>query len=197
MRRTRRRQPPPDLTSLFDVLFIVIFAALIRAAAVEQAASTAIAAAAAPVPPPPPPAAPPLPVDVAALRTRALAALDHELAARTPLVLRISATRTLDALEVDGRRIALAVPLLEPDPDPDVALRYAGDRTPDRRLCQIAALQLGQPTLAAYLVILAPAQPVAELPHALHDGLYRDLDRCFTDQRALATLIDPTAPALP
>ena len=177
MRRRARRQPPPDLTSLFDVLFIVIFAALIRAAAVQQAVAA---------PEPPEPAPPPL--DPASLRARAIV----DLAARPTIVVRISAAGTISALEADGKVTPLDVPLLEHSPDPDVALAYLGDRSGELRACRIAALHLGVADLARYLVIFAPAQRLADLPHALFDGLHRDVDRCLADQHGLAVIVDPT-----
>jgi hypothetical protein len=187
MRPRRHVRRPPDLTSLFDVLFIVVFAALIRAAAAEHAAEhPAPEAPARPSMPAPPPA-------VAVLRQRALDQLSTELASRTPLVVRINQDGTLDALEVGGRRIALDAPLLEHSPDPDVALAYLGDRSAELRVCRIAALHLGTAELSHYLVIIAPARALADLPHALFGGLHRDLDRCLTEQHALATLVDPAA----
>jgi hypothetical protein len=195
MRSRRRGQRPPDLTSLFDVLFIVVFASLIRAAAVENAAANPPK----PVPAPKPaaPAPPALPADVASLRVRALADLDVQLAKRTPLVIRISAQNTIVSVEADGKQIALDIPLLEHDPDPDVALTYLGDRSVELRLCKVAALHLHADDLSRYLVIVAPASAVADLPHALHDGLFRDLDRCLADQRGLATLVDPSPSPTP
>jgi len=188
----RRRPPrrPPDLTSLFDVLFIVVFAALIRAAAAEHALLPAPPTPARPAPPPPPPA-------VAALRQRALATLNAELANRTPLVLRITPDGILNGLDAGAQHIAVDAPLLEHSPDPDIALAYLGDRSADQRICRIAALHLGIPDLSRYLVIISPSVALADLPHALFAGLHRDLDRCLTDQRALATLIDPIALAPP
>lgn len=186
MRPRRRAHQPPDLTSLFDVLFIVVFAALIRAAAVEKAAAK-------PPVPRPAPTAPAEPPSVAALRERALAELHADLAGRTPLVVRVTKDATIDALEVGGKRIALDAPLLEHHPDPDVAVTYLGDRSADLRVCQIAAVRLGVGELSGYLVIIAPALPLDDLPHALFAGLHRDLDRCLTEQRGLAALIDPTA----
>ena len=185
MRSRRHAHRPPDLTSMFDVLFIVVFAALIRAAAVEDAAAHP--------PPQPRPSAPATPPAVAALRQRALADLNRDLAGRTPLVVRITADARIDALEVDGRRIALDVPLLELSRNPDAAVTYLGDRSADLRVCQIAAVRLGAAELSRYLVIIAPALPLADLKHALFDGLHRDLDRCLTEQRGLAALIDPSA----
>jgi hypothetical protein len=185
MMRTRRHiRRPPDLTSLFDVLFIVVFAALIRAAAVERAA--------APAPPPPRPPAPAVPPAVEALHHRALADLDAALAARSPLVVRVTRDGTIDALEVDGKRIPVVVPLLEPSPDPDVVVAYAGDRSAELRVCRIAARRLGAADLARYLVIVAPAVALDDLPEALFEGLHRDLDRCLSEQRGLAALVDPT-----
>ncbi len=189
MRARRHAYRRPDLTSLFDVLFIIIFASLIRAAAAEKAAADALA----PPPVPAMPAQPAPPPDIAALRTRALADLDRQLATRTPLVIRISAHGVVEAIEADGRRIALDVPLLEHSPDPDVAIAYLGDRSAELRLCRVAAIHLAVTELASYLVIVAPAIPLADLPHALHEGLHRDLDRCFAEQRGLATIVDPAA----
>jgi hypothetical protein len=192
MRSRRQGYRRPDLTSLFDVLFIIIFAALIRAAAVENAAK------AAQVPPAPAPVrAPATPPAIAALRTKALADLQGQLATRAPLVIRVSKAGTVEALEADGKRIALDVPLLEHSPDPDVALSYLGDRSSELRLCRVAAVHLGATELAKYLVIVAPAAPLADLPHALYLGLHRDLDFCFSEQRGLATIVDPAELAAP
>ncbi len=183
MRRARRHvRVPPDLTSLFDVLFIVIFAALIRAAAVQAAAK-----------PKPVPPAPAVKLDAGSLRARALADLDADLARRPALVVRISAAGTVTALETAEKTFALDAPLLEHSPDPDVVVSYLGDRAADLRVCKIAALNLGVADLSHYLVILAPEQRLADLEHALFDGLHRDLDRCLEEQRGIATLIDPVA----
>jgi hypothetical protein len=172
---------PPDLTSLFDVLFIVIFAALIRAAAAQAKAE----------PKPAPPAPPPVRLDPASLQARALAQLDTTLRARPTIVLRISAAGSITAIESAGKTLAHDTPLLERSADPDVALTYLGDRAADLRLCRIAALDLGIADLATYLVIVAPERKLADLPHALFDGLHRDLDRCLVEQHALATLVEP------
>lgn len=184
MRARRHARRPPDLTSLFDVLFIIVFASLIRAAAVERAAA----------PPPAPPRlpAPTIPPPVAALRQRALADLDAALAARTPLVVRVTRDGTIDALEVDGKRLALVAPLLEHSPDPDLVVAYVGERSAEGRVCAIAARRLGAADLARYLVIVAPAVALRDLPHGLLEGLHRDLDRCLSEQRGLAALVDPT-----
>jgi hypothetical protein len=184
-RRARRRQPPPDLTSLFDVLFIVIFAALIRAAAVQQAAAAQVAK-----PPPPPP--PPVALETSALKARALADLDQQLAARPTIILRISDAGTLTALDTDGSSTPLDTPLLEHSPDPDIALAYLGDRSAELRVCRVAAVHLNLPDLARYLVIIAPAQHLVDLPHALYEGLRRDVERCLFDQKGLAVIVDPS-----
>ena len=188
MRRSRRQgYRKPDLTSLFDVLFIIIFAALIRAAAVENAAAKA-----AQPPPPPKPVAPATPPGVAQLQKAALADVSKQLAARSPLVIRVSAAGVVTAIEADGKMITLDVPLLEHSPDPDVALSYLGDRSAELRLCRVAAVHLAVPDLAKYLVIVAPAVPLVDLPHALYTGLHRDLDRCSTEQKSIASLVDPS-----
>jgi hypothetical protein len=184
VRPRRHVRRPPDLTSLFDVLFIVVFAALIRAAAVENAAAHPAQ--------PSPPRAPVTPPAVAALHQRALADLDAALAARTPLVARITRDGTIEALEVDGKRIALVAPLLEHSPDPSLVIAYAGDRSAELQVCRIAARHLGTTDLSRYLVIMAPAVALDDLPDMLYDGLHRDLDRCLFEQHAQAVLVDPT-----
>jgi len=191
MRRAKRVRYPPDLTSLFDVLFIVVFASLIRAAAVQNAAAH-------PEPPPPKPVPPAPPPDVAALHQKALAELQADLAGRAPLVIRVAETHgpaswSIEALEVDGKRLALDAPLLEHSLDPDIAVAYLGDRSADLQICKIAALHLGLTELSQYLVIITPSAALVDLPHALFDGLHRDVDRCLTEQRGIATLLDPTA----
>lgn len=181
-RRHRRHvRVPPDLTSLFDVLFIVIFAALIRAAAVQQAAQAA--------PSPQLPPAQPLPPS--ALHAKALAQLDEQLAARPVVIARIATDGKLTGFEVADKRVPVDVPLLEQNRDPDVALAYLGDRSADLRVCRQAALHLALPDLASYLVIFAPDARGADLPHALYDGLRRDVERCQIDQRGLAVVVEP------
>jgi hypothetical protein len=193
-RRRRVRQPPPDLTSLFDVLFIVIFAALIRAAASAQAAAHPL---------PKPPAPPPVPLDPASLHARALASIDRDFAARPTVIVRVSTAGTVTAIETDGKVEPLDVPLLEHSADPNVAVAYLGERSVELRACRIAAVHLlagsaaagsGANDLATYLVIIAPAQRLEDLPHALFDGLHRDLDRCMTEQHTLAVIIEPAEP---
>jgi hypothetical protein len=187
VRRARRRavRMPPDLTSLLDVLFILIFAALIRAAAADQSAQ----AASKPVPKQPAP----VPLDPGSLRARALADLGTQLASRPAVVLRVSPKGALTALEADGKAIALDTPLLEHSPDPDVAVSYLGDRSAELRLCRIVTVHLAVADLGNYLVIIAPETELADLPHALFEGLHHDVDRCLTDQRGIAVIVDPTA----
>ena len=192
MRARRHVRRPPDLTSLFDVLFIIVFVALIRAAAAQQAlaAAEALQTPAKPAPQPPQP-----PAEISALRVRALATISADLAGRTPLVIRVSATGTLEMLEADGKKLPLDVPLLVHDPDSNIELAYQGDRSVELRVCRIAALHLSKPDLAGYLVIVAPARAFADLPEGLYLGLHRDLDRCLTDQHGLAAIVEPPPPA--
>lgn len=190
-RRTRHIPRPPDLTSLFDVLFIVVFAVLIRGAAVQQeaAATTAKPVVVPPVPQPPP--------DVAALRARAVATITDSLAERRAVVARVSAAGNLTSIELDGRTITVDIPLLEQVRDPDILVGYLGDRSADLRVCKQVALHLGLADLTAYLVIVAPERPLADLPHALHDGLRRDADRCLGEQRGIAAVVDALPEATP
>ena len=161
MRSRARRQPPPDLTSLFDVLFIVIFAALIRAAAAQHAAE------AKPVPPPP------KPMDPASLQARA----GTQLAERPTVIVRVAADGKLSEPVVAS--------LLEPSADPDVALSYRGD------ICGLVHAHDPALDLTKALVIIAPAARLADLPHALYEGLHRDVDRCLQDQHGLAVIVEP------
>ena len=193
MRARRHVRRPPDLTSLFDVLFIVVFAALIRAAAVENAAAH-------PAAPPAPvqPSAPVTPPDVATLRQRALSEVQARVAALTPLVIRATREGTVDSLEVDGKKIRLVVPLVEPDAVQGI--HYAGDLKAELRLCGIAARQLGTTDLSRYLVIMAPAAGIDELPAAVWGGVQRDVPRCRNEQRAGEVLLlgpTPRPPAPP
>ena len=161
MRRTRRRQPPPDLTSLFDVLFIVIFACLIRAAGAQHAAEAAKR------PPPPKPMAP------ASLQARA----GTQIAERPNVIVRVGA---------DGKVTEPVIAsLLEPSADPDIALSYTGD------ICGLVHAHDPTVDLTRSLVIIAPAKRLADLPHALYEGLHRDVDRCLQDQHGLAVIVEP------
>jgi hypothetical protein len=183
--RTRR---PPDLTSLFDVLFIVVFVALIRAAAAEQA----LAEAQKPPPPKPvPPQPAPPPPDIVALQKRALADLQADLAARSPVVIRISAQNRIEAIEGDGNVHTLDTPLLEESADPAIRLQYLGHRSADLRLCAIAAVRLGVTDLKRHVVIIAPMLPRDERLSSLNEGLLTDLDRCLREQRGEAVIVEP------
>lgn len=177
--------PPPSLTSLLDVLFILVFAALVQLAA-RQAPTEAAAA-------PPPPAPPPAPLANAALRQAAIDATTTQLAGAPLLVARIAADGTLAALERDGDRRALPVPLLAADADPDVGVAYAGDRAPAQRVCALLAAAFGLATLRDTVVVIAPAAPRAALPVALVAGLERDAERCHPEQHALALVLYPEA----
>jgi hypothetical protein len=193
--RVRHRvRRPMDLTSLFDVLFIVVFVALIRAAAAMHAEAEATR-------PPPPkqvaPRPPEPPADVAKLRMRALANLTAELAGRTPIVVRVSAEGVIEAIEADGKKLAVGVALLQHDPDPLVRKTYSGDRTAQLRVCWIAARQLGVPDLARHVVIVAPARALTDLSDALAGGLERDVSRCLIDQHGIATIVPPADPVSP
>jgi hypothetical protein len=176
---------PPDLTSLFDVLFIVIFAVLIRGAALQQAAAKTVE--------PPTPGPPPPPQPASALKTQALAQLDAQLAARPTVIARISTAGTLSMLESGEQKRPLDVPLLEHDPDPEVAMAYLGDRSAELRICRLVALHLQLDDLANHLVIIAPDARGADLPHALYTGLRRDVERCQLEQRGLAVVVEPDA----
>ncbi len=148
------------------------------------------------MPAPPRLPAPTTPPAVAALRQRALADLDAALAARTPLVVRVTRDGTIDALEVDGKRIPVVVPLLEHSADPALRVTYASDRSAERQVCRIAARQLGAVDLARYLVIVAPAVERNDLPEALLEGLEHDLGSCV-EQHGIATLVYPSMLPLP
>ena len=78
-----------------------------------------------------------------------------------------------------------------------VARTVPRDRAAELRVCRLIAIQLGAPDLASYLVIIAPDKHLPDLPHALYEGLRRDIDRCLADQQALAVLVDPSVEAKP
>lgn len=189
--RVRR---PPDLTSLFDVLFIVVFVALIRAAAAEQAVAEAKK-------PPPPKPVPPQPVapppDIAVLQKRALADIQADLAARSPVVIRISPKNRIEAIEGDGKVHTLDTPLLEESADPAIRLQYLGHRSADLRLCAIAAVRLGVTDLKRHVVIIAPTLPRDERLSSLNEGLLTDVDRCQREQRGEAVIVEPVPEPTP
>jgi hypothetical protein len=178
---TRRRQNRgPDLTSLIDVLFILVFAALIQTAShvpdeVEAAE----------------PEPEPAPVVDAGVPDAASQIPTPELAGRIVVLARVDAGGILTALEVAGGAIQVGLPLVEPSPDPDVVLAYAGDRSPDLRVCRIVALTIAVPDLSNHVVVITTARPLEELTHALAEGLRRDVGRCLADQAGLAILVDP------
>lgn len=184
MRARRLIRRPSDLTSMFDVLFIVVFAALIRAASVQAAADKLD-------PPAPPPPMKSTPLDPSTLHARALADLTAQLAARPSIVVRVSRAGLVTKLELDTKVIPLDVPLLEPSADPDLAVTYLGDRSSELRVCKIVALHVSAQELVKYVVIIAPDVRLADLPHALYDGLHRDVDRCLADQHGVAALVEP------
>ena len=95
------------------------------------------------------------------------------------------------ALESGPKQIPLDVPLLEHNPDPDIALAYLGDRSAELRVCRLVSLHVGVADLTNHLVIIAPDARNADLPHALYEGLRRDVSRCLTEQRGLAVVVDP------
>ncbi|MFT3694006.1 MAG: hypothetical protein QM831_12755 [Kofleriaceae bacterium] len=190
MRARRLIRRPSDLTSMFDVLFIVVFAALIRAASVQASAETV----AKPTPSPPVISTP---LDPSTLHARALVDLNAQLAARPSVVVRISPAGTVTKLELDNSSIPLDVPLLEPSADPDLAVTYLGDRSSELRVCKIVALHVSATELGKYLVIIAPDVRLADLPHALYDGLHRDVDRCFAEQHGVAAIVEPATKPSP
>lgn len=169
----------PDLTSLLDVLFILVFAALVQTASREEEEAVAE-----PEPEPVAPAPPDAGVAEPAIPT-------PELAGRTVAFLRVSRHGVLTAIELPTGQTPLGVPLLEPSPDPDVVVAYLGDRSPDVRVCRIAALTLGVPDLSGHVVVITTELPLEELGHALVQGLQRDVSRCLSEQAGLAILVDP------
>lgn len=191
MRRRRPAVQYAPLTSLLDVLFIIVFAALVQASAVRRAPADDGATAR----PAPPAAAATIPAEAAELHRRAVATLEADLRDRRPVIARIAADGTLRAIEADGEVVALGLPLVERDPDPDVALRYLGDRSAELRLCALVALRLGRADLGDALVVIAPDAPLAELTVALVGGLRRDVERCAADRHGLAVIVEPAVAA--
>ena len=198
MRRERPLVQYSTMTSFLDVLFLLVFAALIQAAALAEKARAADAR------PKPPPAAalPPIgpgqaAIDPERLRKVAMAEILAGLESRQAVVARVGADGRLRQLErrQDGVPAATPVdlPLVERVPDPDVALVYLGERSPDLRLCSLVRLQLGVPDLSSTIVIVALDLPLDQMSVALARGLQRDVDRCTGDQRGVAVLLDPRA----
>ncbi|HLU67851.1 MAG TPA: hypothetical protein VKZ63_16315 [Kofleriaceae bacterium] len=201
-----------SLTSLLDVMFILVFASLIHGASLEARERERAAAEAeareerrqaeldrlrreADAGPPEPataePAAPEAPPDGRALHRAALSELVASFERREPVIARVTEDGRLRQIESAGETIPLALPLVERDPDPDVALRYLGDRSEDLRLCNLVRLQLGTDDLSRHLVIVAPDAPLERLSVALARGLRRDADRCAPDLAGVAVLVDP------
>jgi hypothetical protein len=187
VRIRRRVRRPPDLTSLFDVLFIVVFVALIYGATAQRAAEEATRPKPRAAEPPAPPA------KVAVLQKQALAAISNDLASYTPVVVRVSETGVVTAIEGE-RVIKLDAPLLEASLDPDLEQSYLPDRAADLRLCKLVALHLKLTDLSKHLVIVAPAVGRARRTIGLNEGLDRDVGRCMTEQHAIASIVEPGAP---
>jgi hypothetical protein len=198
-----RRRPVAQyapLTSLLDVLFILVFASLIYSAGLEARQKQKEAE-------PPPAAMPPAPaltaaqaaIDPERLRKMAVAEILAGLESRQAVVARVGADGRLRQLErrQDGAPVVTPVelPLVERVPDPDVALVYLGERSPDLRLCSLIRLQLAVADLSQHIVIVALDQPLEQMSVALARGLQRDVDRCTGDQRGVAVLLDPRAGA--
>lgn len=218
MSSARRRRPAiayAPMTSLLDVLFILVFASLIHGAALERRAAEAEAA-------PPEPVIGVAEAAAAAaiaaardaedpavrasreaeeLRQAALAQLLTGLEGRGPVVVRVGRDGQMRALEHrrDGKltSVPLGLPLVERVPDPDVALSYLGDRQDGLRLCNLLRLHMGAADLSKALVIVAPDVPVDQLSVALARGLQRDTERCLSDQRGVAVIVDPRAGPAP
>ena len=64
---------------------------------------------------------------------------------------------------------------------PAEVLRLAGIKD-GMRVADVLAGDGYYSELASYLVIVAPDTRLVDLPHALFDGLHRDLDRCIVDR---------------
>ncbi len=182
--RGRRAIRPPDLTSLFDVLFLFVFVSLVNAGMSRREADAVAHAATPPVPP----AAPKPPAAMTALRTQAL----HVLGDRVEVVARVSRAGALTEIQLVDRTIASGAPLVERVADPDVGVRYLGETNPDLRVCRQIARALGAADLRGYLVVIAPEVPLAQLAHALVDGLRADEDRCLTEDRGVAVIVEPS-----
>ncbi len=188
MRRRPLPSPSGSMTSLVDIMFILVFVLLVQAAAREEPAS---AAPAPPVVVPPRPPAPP--AATARVQQAARVELARRIERAPTVVARILRDGRLTALELPDGRVELAIPLVMGVADPDVGLAYLGDRAAELRLCHVIARELGVADLDGRIVAIAPEAPIGELPVALVAGLRRDAERCLTDQRAFAVLVDPAA----
>lgn len=189
-----------ELTSLLDVLFILVFASLVQAAALVKKAREPAAS------PPPARAAtsptlprPGLPPSRAAVRRQAAARLLDLLRKRGIIYVRVSAAGVLTAVEVEdeGGRVRaqrLRIPLVQRVADRDVGLVYLGDRNAGLRICSLVRLNLGRQDLAQHLVVVVPELPWERLRYALVEGMLRDQDRCFADEKGTAVVVDPRRP---
>jgi hypothetical protein len=210
-----KRRPAPrysSLTSLLDVLFILVFASLVQSAAlVEGAAAEPVEAeqaddeAPAVVSEDPDAGVPSIVDEIEVVRDaaldhgeladRAVAELTESLRQREVLFARVSREGTITAIErVDGEQVSgleLEVPLLARVPDPDVAVRYLGERNPELRVCSVVRQTLERDDLDGALVIIVPEVGLGELVVALVDGLRRDQERCFGDEGALGVVVEP------
>jgi hypothetical protein len=192
---SRRAAPSaPSFTSLLDVLFILVFAALVRTAALQQAAADKAEPAAEDQLPVVSPPRPPQPTDRAALQKRAYAHFDASLRARRMVIARIGRDGAVTAVEDGGKTLPLNMPLLARVADANVGLIYLGEQSTELRVCSIVRNQIGAKDLSDVLVIFVPAAPVDQLSVALVDGLHADEQRCATDHKGLAVLLDPGGP---
>jgi hypothetical protein len=181
-----------ELTSLFDVMYILVFAVLVQAAGLVQKArdEAAEASAAKGTPSAGEPADSHVP-----LRRQAAARLLDLVRRRGITYARISTAGVLTSIEVeqpDGsvKVSRLAVPLVQKAADPDVGLVYLGDENASLRLCSLVRLNLGRDDLAQQLVAFVPERPWDELRYALVEGMRRDRDRCFADEKGTAVVLD-------
>lgn len=208
MSRNRRLVRYAELTSLVDVMFILMFATIIQVTALSEdararAVPASTRAAAQNTARAVPRAAPDASVNPGRTptatyesdRARALRDLTTAIGGRRVVVVRVSEGGTVASIEqsVGGRpdRAGLSVPLLARVADPDVVLTYLGDRSPELRVCGIVRAALPGRRLDDAIVAIVPDVARARLPVALVEGLRRDAERCFADERAMGVLIDP------
>lgn len=201
MRRERPLVQYSTMTSFLDVLFLLVFAALIHAADLAQKASARAAEKPKPAALAPVPAGPAAAIDPERLRKVAVAEILAGLESRQAVVARVGPDgrlRQLERRQGDKPLVTpVELPLVERVPDPDVALVYLGERSPDLRLCNLIRLQMGAADLTDTLVIVSLDVPLEQMPTALARGLIRDADRCTGDQRGVAVLLDPRAQTEP
>lgn len=192
----RRRAAPGagSLTSMIDVLFILVFASLAYAQSKPEAAEAeprdrepievarpdaGVAAA---------PDAARAPAEHREIQARAVDRAMETLQGGGVIVLRVSATGELFAIETSpGDRLDIGVPLLERVAGDDINLAYLGDRSADLQLCAVAQRYR---SVDGHLVAVAPERPLADLPFNLVEGIRRDLDRCRR-LGGLAVIVEP------